>query len=321
VPDQSAVADQHARFSGILNLAKPAGWTSHDVVARVRRILGERRVGHAGTLDPMATGVLLVCVGQATRVAEYLTASEKVYRAVARLGLTTDTYDRMGQITATAPVPNLNDGDIQNALGAFTGDIAQIPPAYSAVKQAGVASYRRARRGESVVLPARPVTIFAIRLLEWRSPDAVFEVECSPGTYVRSLVHDLGQALRCGAHLAELARLRSGRFKIEDAVTLEALADAAAAGTVRDCLHPIEQALGHLVPVTVDVGDAARLVNGLPISRDVGAPGTTGYARMPGGSIAAILIYREGQWWPQKVFSPDEDRRESVAGAPLNHEA
>jgi tRNA pseudouridine55 synthase len=321
VPAQSLPAGQPGRFHGILNLDKPAGWTSHDVVARVRRLLGERRVGHAGTLDPLATGVLLVCIGQATRVAEYLTASEKVYRAVARLGITTDTYDRMGQVTATAPLPNLNDGDIQNALGAFIGDIAQVPPAYSAVKQAGVASYRRARRGESVVLPARPVTIFAIRLLKWRSPDAVFEVTCSPGTYVRSLVYDLGQALGCGAHLAELTRLRSGRFKIEDAITLEALAEAAAAGAVRDCIHPIEQALSHLVPVPVDAGDAGRLMNGLPISSDLLTVGTTGYARMPDGRIAAILTHREGQWWPQKVFSPDENGQESVTGTPRNHEA
>jgi tRNA pseudouridine55 synthase len=321
VPDPSLAAGHPGGFSGILNLDKPAGWTSHDVVARVRYLLGERRVGHAGTLDPMATGVLLVCVGQATRVVEYLTAGEKVYHAVARLGITTDTYDRMGQVTATAPLPNLNEDDIQNALGAFSGDIAQVPPAYSAVKLGGVASYRRARRGESVVLPARPVTIFAIRLLEWRSPDAVFEVECSPGTYVRSLVYDLGQALGCGAHLADLARLRSGRFKIEDAVTLEALAEAAAAGAMRNCLHPIEQALSHLVPVPVDASDAGRLVNGLPISCDLRAVGTPGYARMPDGRIAAILSYREGQWWPKKVFSPDEDGRESIIGVPRKDEA
>ena len=146
---------EHSKIelSGILNLDKPAGWTSHDVVAKVRRILGQRSVGHAGTLDPMATGVLLVCVGQATRVAEYVMASEKVYRAVVRLGITTDTYDTTGQVTAERPVKAFASEELARALQAFTGDIQQVPPAYSAIKQDGVPMYRRARRGEEGFAP------------------------------------------------------------------------------------------------------------------------------------------------------------------------
>ena len=154
-------------MNGILNIDKPAGWTSHDVVAWVRRVLREKRVGHAGTLDPMATGVLLVCVGQATRVVEYLTAGQKVYRAEAQLGVTTDTYDADGQVIATAPVPPLTADDLRSALAGFVGEIQQRPPAYSAIKQGGEAAYRKARRGEAVELPARPVTIHGIELLDW----------------------------------------------------------------------------------------------------------------------------------------------------------
>ena len=192
-------------MNGILNIDKPAGWTSHDVVAWVRGVLREKRVGHAGTLDPMATGVLLVCVGQATRVVEYLTAGQKIYRAEAQMGVTTDTYDADGQVVATAPVPSLTADDLRGALAGFVGEIQQRPPAYSAIKQGGEAAYRKARRGEAVELPVRLVMIQGIELLDW-DPIAAkcnFEVRCGPGTYIRSLTYDLGQALGCGATLTQ----------------------------------------------------------------------------------------------------------------------
>ena len=291
------------RYHGILNINKPPDWTSHDVVARVRRIAGQRGVGHAGTLDPAATGVLLVCLGQATRVAEYLMAGDKTYRALIRLGTTTDTYDADGTVTATGVVPDLSAADLTGALAEFTGDIQQFPPAYSAIKQDGVPLHRRARRGEEIQLQARPVTIYRIDLLEWHSPDLTVDVTCAPGTYIRSLAHDLGLRLGCGAHLAGLVRTRSGRFSLSEAVTLEALAEAAAQDTLESHLHPLEDALGNLVPVPVDEQAAARLVHGLPIAAQTGPATELGYARAQSGQVVAILLHRAGQWWPQKVFA------------------
>lgn len=294
------------RYHGILNINKPTDWTSHDVVARVRRIAGQRSVGHAGTLDPAATGVLLVCLGQATRVAEYLMAGDKTYRALIRLGTTTDTYDADGEVTATGAVPDLSAPDLESALTEFTGEIQQFPPAYSAIKQDGVPLHRRARRGEEIQLQARPVTIYRIDVLEWRSPDLNIDVACAPGTYIRSLAHDLGQRLGCGAHLAGLVRTRSGRFSLDEAITLQALADAAAQGALERHLHPLEDALGGLVAVPVDGPATAHLVHGRPIPAQESPPTNRGYARAADGQVVAILLHRGGQWWPQKVFASDQ---------------
>lgn len=291
-------------YNGILNIDKPAGWTSHDVVAWVRRVLREKRVGHAGTLDPLATGVLLVCVGQATRVAEYLMGGEKVYRAEVQLGVVTDTYDADGQVLATAAVPPLSADDLRLALAGFVGEIQQAPPAYSAIKQDGVAAYRRARRGEAVALAARPVHIRAIALTDWSTPRLTIEVTCGPGTYIRSLAHDLGQALGCGAMLTRLARLRSSRFTLDDAVDLDALADAWRAGELARCLHPLEAALEGLARVPVDAGQAERLMHGQSIPCPLAPAGETGYAVDAAGAVVAILAHDPGQavWRPDKVF-------------------
>lgn len=295
--------------SGILNIDKPAGWTSHDVVGKVRRLLGQKSVGHAGTLDPLATGVLLVCVGQATRVAEYLMAGRKVYRATVQLGLTTDTCDIEGAPLATAPVPDLTSADLAQALAAFVGELAQIPPAFSAIKQAGVPAYRRARRGEAVALAARRVVIHQIALSAWQPPFLTIEVTCDPGTYIRSLARDLGQALGCGGTLAELRRLRSGRFGVEDAVSLEALAAACQAGDPGRYLHPLRAALDGLTPMIVDAEAAARLAHGQPIAGPAGAATDEAYAVTGDGALVAILRRRgvaapaqTCQWWPTKVF-------------------
>ena len=294
---------------GILNLDKPAGWTSHDVVGWVRRVLREKRVGHAGTLDPMATGVLLVCVGQATRVAEYLTAGQKVYRAEAQLGATTDTYDAEGEVVATATVPPLTADDLRSTLSGFVGDIQQRPPAYSAIKQAGEAAYRKARRGEPVELPTRPVTIYNIDLLDWEPTTAklAIEVTCGPGTYIRSLTHDLGQALGCGAMLTRLTRIRSSQFAVEDAVELDTLADAARSGDLSRYLHPIEAALHKLARVPVDADQIARLIHGLFIPCDAPPAVETGYAVDANNDVVAILAYdaARASWRPDKVFRAD----------------
>ncbi len=294
-------------MNGILNINKPGGWTSHDVVAWVRRVLREKRVGHAGTLDPMATGVLLVCVGQATRVAEYLTAGRKAYRAVVQLGVTSDTYDADGEVLTTAAVPALTADDLHRALAPFVGEIQQRPPAYSAIKQDGVAAYRKARRGEEVELAPRPVTIYGIELLAWDPADArlTLEIACGPGTYIRSLAHDLGQALGCGALLTGLTRIRSGQFGLADAVELDALADAARAGDLERYLHPIAAALSALTQVPVDAADAARLAHGQFLPCPVPPQVPTGFATAQDGSVVAILAYDPARaaWRPDKVFT------------------
>ncbi len=295
-----------AEITGILNLDKPAGWTSHDVVAKVRRLLGQKSVGHAGTLDPLATGVLLVCIGQATRVAEYLMAGCKVYRATIRLVLTTDTCDIAGATVATADVPALTRSDLEAALRGFVGELAQIPPAFAAIKQAGVPAYRRARRGEAVSLAARRVTIHDIVLLDWRSPHLTVDVTCDPGTYVRSLARDLGQALGCGAALAELRRLRSGQFTADDAIRLDELAEICRQDQLGRRLYPLTAALGALTAVPVDADAAARLLHGQPIPC-LQAPATAeGYAQTAAGSVIAILRFDAitRQWRPKKVFDP-----------------
>ncbi len=295
-------------MNGILNIDKPAGWTSHDVVAWVRRVLKVRRVGHAGTLDPLATGVLLVCVGQATRVAEYLMASSKTYRAAARLGITTDTYDTDGELTAQRPVPELAADDLRAALARFTGDILQTPPAYSAIKQDGVPLHRRARRGEAVQPVPRPVRIQSIALLAWQPPDLALEVVCDPGTYIRSLVHDLGQALGCGATMTALQRTRSGRFHVADALDLDTLAQAAARGEMKRHLHPLSAALDNLTPVEVTADAERQLRFGQPIPCRVPPATAAGYAINPAGEVAAILAYaaQSETWRPEKVFASEE---------------
>jgi tRNA pseudouridine55 synthase len=298
-------------YHGILNLDKPAGWTSHDVVARVRRVLREKRVGHAGTLDPMATGVLLVCVGQATRVVEYLTAGQKVYRAEAHLGETTDTYDADGEVTATAPVPPLTADDLRGALAGFVGEIQQRPPAYSAIKQGGEAAYRKARRGETVELPTRPVTIHGIELLDWDPATAklCIEVTCGPGTYIRSLTHDLGQTLGCGAVLTRLTRTRSGQFTLADAVALDDLAEAARADEVSRHLRPLAAALAKLTRVPVDHEQAARLMRGQFITCPEPPSVEIGYAVADDDGVVAILAYNAAQaaWRPDKVFVTNDE--------------
>ncbi|MBS1245788.1 MAG: tRNA pseudouridine 55 synthase, partial [Chloroflexi bacterium] len=178
-------------MDGILVVNKPQWWTSHDVVGYIRRLTHQKRVGHAGTLDPMATGVLLVCLGRATRVAEYLMDSDKMYRAVVRLGVETDTYDAEGQVVATRPV-NVDESDLRAALAHFVGAIDQVPPMYSALKRDGKPLYQLARQGIEVERKPRRITIYDIALREWQSPDATIDVRCSSGTYIRSLAHDIG---------------------------------------------------------------------------------------------------------------------------------
>src|SRR6185437_1326323 len=200
---------------------------SFDVVARVRRIAHMKRVGHAGTLDPAATGVLPVCLGQATRMVEYLSATGKEYRATITFGVETNTYDAEGEIVATLPLPPILDyAAIQTALVPFTGNILQVPPMFSALKRNGQRLYDLARAGQQVELEPRPVRIDALTIVAWDAPTLVLDVACGKGTYIRSLAHDLGAVFGCGAHLAALIRARVGPFALRHSVTLDNLAAA-----------------------------------------------------------------------------------------------
>jgi tRNA pseudouridine55 synthase len=200
-------------LSGVLCVDKPLGMTSHDVVGRTRRVAGLRRVGHAGTLDPLATGVLLLCLGRAARLIEYLVGHDKVYETTVRLGQTTATYDAEGEVLAERPFLHLTLSQIEAALEAFRGDIVQQPPIYSAIKQGGQPLYKLARQGKTeVARPYRPVTIHELTRLSWEPPHLSLRIACSSGTYIRSLGYDLGEALGCGGHLSALRRLAVGRF-------------------------------------------------------------------------------------------------------------
>jgi tRNA pseudouridine55 synthase len=292
-------------ISGILNVNKPADMTSHDVVLRVRRLTGQRKVGHAGTLDPMATGVLLLCLGQATRVAEYLMAGRKRYRAIVRLGVSTDTYDAGGTVTQSVESFHLPQDQLVDALGALQGVIQQIPPPYSAIRQKGQRLYELARRGIAVQAPPRMVEIDTLDLVTWEPPHLTLEVTCSPGTYVRSLAHDLGQMLGVGGHLSALTRLASGKWRLEDAITLDDLQREVEVGHWVHLLHPLDAALQDFDRVDLSVDLAQQVIHGQAILLD-GRPQTSlvrAYA--PDGNLVALLQPSRGSdlWQPKKVFS------------------
>ncbi len=290
--------------SGILVVDKPAGMTSHDVVNAVRKIAGTRRVGHAGTLDPMATGVLLICVGQATRIAEYLMDSKKIYVAEVMFGCATTTYDAEGDVVAEYPTAHLTAEGLRQTLAAFVGAIHQRAPAFSALKQGGEPLYRRARRGESVEPPMREVHIYRAEMVRWEPPVATVEVECGPGTYIRSLAHDWGLAVGSGAHLKSLRRVASGRFTAEDAVPLARLQEAAAEGDWLRFLIPMDEALLDMPALILTEAQAQALVCGQPVEAPAGAHGQPARAYTLAGDFVAIVCYNasQGRWLPVKVF-------------------
>lgn len=248
-------------MDGIFVINKAAGMTSHDVVARVRRLARQKRVGHAGTLDPAATGVLPVCLGQATRVAEYLSESGKAYHATVHFGTVTDTYDTEGSVIREAPV-TLTEQAIAAILPDFLGEQMQTPPIYSAIKRDGQPLYKLARAGQEVAVAPRPIVIYALRIVSWSPPDLVLDVECGKGTYIRSLAYDLGERLGPGALLAALTRTRSGPFTLKHSVTLEDLEVALASGDWRDYLYAADEALLERRAAILGPDNAARLRNG-----------------------------------------------------------
>lgn len=229
----------YGRLHGFLVVDKPAGWTSHDVVGRIRRLTGERRVGHAGTLDPAATGVLPVAVGSATRVLEFVSDAAKTYLAEVTLGIETDTFDADGKVTkVTEPLP-LDQSEVIKVLRQFLGSQLQVPPMYSAVRVGGRRLYEEARQGKTIDRPARSVHFHRLEVLAWDPPKVTLHVECSKGTYVRSLAHDLGAALGVGGHLSNLVRMKAGVFTLCQAWTLPELAALDLASVWADvALHP-----------------------------------------------------------------------------------
>jgi tRNA pseudouridine55 synthase len=248
---------------GLVIVDKPGGMTSHDVVARMRRIAKTRKVGHAGTLDPMATGVLILGLGQATRLLGHLAMKDKSYDATIRLGVTTTTDDAEGEVVETRSAERTRTEDIETAVAALTGDIQQVPSSVSAIKVDGVRAYKRVREGAAVVLQARPVTVSEFEMLEHRPGELDVRVTCSTGTYVRALARDLGAALGVGAHLTALRRTRVGSFTLEQARTLEQLEQQLE-------IDPLAHAAGQaFASVTVDDETAARITHGQRVPMDL----------------------------------------------------
>jgi tRNA pseudouridine55 synthase len=300
-------------LSGLLVLNKPKGLTSHDVVARVRRLSGQAKAGHTGTLDPMATGVLLVCLGQATRLIEYVQSGRKQYRATIRFGRSTDTLDADGQTIRVCDPTGLTAEQLQQQLTSFQGEIDQIPPLFSALKKGGQPLYKLARAGEMVELSPRRVTIDSISWVEWQPPDLTLDIVCSAGTYIRALARDLGEAVETGAHLVALSRTANGQWGLNEAIglaELEAVAQNEGQGWQR-FLQPLAAMVAHLPQVTLSPDQLGQVRHGRPVSlaganwvepvSDIVATFT------PTGNFLAILTRVASDdklWQPKKVFLP-----------------
>jgi tRNA pseudouridine55 synthase len=261
-------------------VAKPAGPTSHDVVDIVRRALGEQRVGHLGTLDPFAKGLLVLVVGRATRLAPFAAEWPKSYEGVIRLGVTTDTDDATGAVVATAPWTGVTPAQLAAVIGGFRGGYEQRPPAYSAVKIEGERAYRRARRGETVVPEPRPVEIRELEIVEAAVPDLEFRATVSAGTYVRSLARDIGAALGCGAHLTALQRTAVGPLRLADAIAPEAV--------TRDALQDAAVLVAHMPRRQVDKREREAVLHGRPIAGDPAAEGQGPIAVFAGDELLAV---------------------------------
>ncbi len=289
--------------SGVLVIDKPIGLTSHDVVQIIRRGTGIRRAGHTGTLDPRASGVLVVLIGPAVRLSEYVSASDKRYQATIKLGSSTDTYDSEGEVTGSAPVDGITEEQFLEILQSFEGDIQQVPPAYSAVKVKGKKAYEMARKGEEVDLEPRDIKVYSLDLLEWAPPEVVVDVYCSSGTYVRSLANDLGKELGVGAHLIGLRRTRSGRFTLRDAVPLRRLKEAFQAGDWYKYLIPAADALGDWPAVELNPDEVDLVRHGHRIEAEPDSKGWSRGISMQGDLVALLEHDPEtNEWQPRKVF-------------------
>lgn len=294
-------------ISGALVVDKPVGMTSHDVVQAIRNGTGLRRAGHTGTLDPRASGVLVILVGPAVRLSEYVSASDKRYQAIIRLGSSTDTFDAEGLVTPTKDPVNVTEAQFETALQTFVGEIEQTPPPYSAVKVQGRKAYEMAREGEEVELAPRKITVHHLEVLEWAPPEVVIDVHCSSGTYVRSLANDLGVMLGCGAYLVGLRRTKSGRFSLRDSVPLRKLQEAFTAGNWYQYLIPAAEALGDWPAVELNPDEVEGVRHGHRV-KVVGEPTETKVRGVSTqGELVALMeitINADGsrEWQPKKVF-------------------
>ncbi|MGV8050060.1 MAG: tRNA pseudouridine(55) synthase TruB [Anaerolineaceae bacterium] len=299
--EQSSIANS---VSGVLVVDKPVGMSSHDVVQIIRNGTNIRRAGHTGTLDPRASGVLVILLGPAVRLSEYVSASDKRYQAVIQLGVTTDTYDMEGEVTRRAPV-DITYEEFEEALKGFIGEFEQKPPAYSAIKVKGRKAYELARKGEDVELEPRMIQVQELELLDWDPPEAVVDVQCSSGTYVRSLAHDLGEKLGCGATLTGLRRTKNGQFGLRDAVSLRKLQEAFANGDWYQYLIPAAEALGdwYSIELTVSQVDEVRHGHRVPATEEM-PEGKWARAISEEGELVALMEYAgdSKEWQPRKVF-------------------
>lgn len=290
--------------SGVLVVDKPIGLTSHDVVQIIRRGTGIRRAGHTGTLDPRASGVLVVLIGPAVRLSEYVSASDKRYQATIRLGSSTDTYDAEGIVTETSTsIEDITEEQFDEILQKFVGEIQQVPPPYSAVKVKGRKAYEMARKGEDVELSPRTINVYSLEVLEWAPPEVVVDVYCSSGTYVRSLANDLGNELGCGAHLIGLRRTKSGRFTLRDAVPLRRLQESFDAGDWYRNLIPAAEALADWPMVELNADDVELVRHGHRVTAESNASGWARAVSQQGDLVALVeFIEEDGEWQPRKVF-------------------
>jgi tRNA pseudouridine55 synthase len=294
-------------ISGALVVDKPVGMTSHDVVQAIRNGTGLRRAGHTGTLDPRASGVLVILVGPAVRLSEYVSASDKRYQAIIRLGGSTDTFDSEGKVTLSKDPLNVTEEQFDKALQTFVGEIEQTPPPYSAVKVQGRKAYEMARQGEEVDLTPRKITVHHLEVLEWAPPEVVIDVHCSSGTYVRSLANDLGVMLGCGAYLVGLRRTKSGRFSLRDSVPLRKLQEAFTAGNWYQYLIPAAEALGDWPAVELNPDEVEGVRHGHRV-KVLGDPTETKVRGVSTqGELVALMemvINEDGsrEWQPKKVF-------------------
>lgn len=299
-------------MDGILNINKPPGRTSFSIVAMVKRLSGERKVGHAGTLDPAATGVLPVCLGRGTRVIEFLVDTTKSYRAGIELGIATDTYDGEGKITRQGDPSGIEQAQLESALDSFRGPIQQTPPMYSAIKHHGRPLYQLARAGITIEQKSRPVTIHRLEIISWQPPVVTVEVECSKGTYIRSLAHDLGQSLGCGAHLKSLVRTRCGMFDIKDAITVSQLEEAFRYGYWQHFVYPIDIVLRHHSAIVVNNETEGIIRDGKCLvlenrdshdENDCSGPNRCRAYTLDGRFLGVLYLDPEkGQWHPKKVL-------------------
>ncbi len=308
-------------MDGILNVNKPWGKTSYSIVAMVKRLTGEQRVGHAGTLDPAATGVLPICLGQGTRVVEFFLDATKAYLAEVEFGVATDTYDASGKVIQEGDPSKITREQLASLLPSFCGLLWQTPPMYSAIKHQGKPLYQLARAGITIERRSRPVKIHRLELTDWQAPVATLEIVCGRGTYIRSLAHDLGQALGCGAHLKSLVRLRYGPFHLKDAVPASQLEDVFRHGYWQQFVHPVDSVISHWPAMIVGDDAGHSIGNGRPFVLGNGGRGDEGTgleARLASepssgihsraydldGRFLGVLRFNseKGEWQPEKVF-------------------